>query len=115
MNTNSVLSFGAIITIAVMAMSLFGSITSNVGAQGQLGNDTTQIRNYLTEAIQALDSGNNTMVMEQLDLAEEQLEAMTGTTDDDDEDDDEDEGEIEEGPGEDEDGPGDVDANDEED
>jgi len=98
-----------------MAMSPFGSITPNAGAQGQLTNDTTQIRNYLTEAIQALDSGNNTMVMEQLDLAEEQLQAMTGTADDDEDDDEDDEGEIEEGPGEDEDEPGDVDANDEED
>ncbi len=104
MNTKSVLSFGVIIAVAMTSMSLLGSIISNVGAQGQT-NDTTQIKNYLTEAMQALDSGNNTMVLEQLDLAEA---AMTGTADDD-------EGEVEEGPGEDEDEPGDVDTNDEED
>jgi ABC-type Zn2+ transport system substrate-binding protein/surface adhesin len=76
-----------------------------------------QIKNYLNQAIQALDSGNNTQALEQVDLAEDQLESITGTESADDEDDDEEEeeGEIEEGPGEDEDDPRDIDTNDEED
>ena len=78
--------------------------------------DLQQIKNYLNQAIQALDSGNNTRALEQVDLAEDQLESMTGTESTEDEDDDEEEeGEIEEGPGEDEDEPGDIDTNDEED
>ena len=75
--------------------------------------DPEQIKNYLTQAIQALDSGNNTKAAEQVDLAEDQLEGMTGggaapTEDDEDE-------ETEEGAGEDADEPGDIDANDKED
>jgi hypothetical protein len=78
--------------------------------------DPQQIKNYLNQAIQALDSGNNTKALEQVDLAEDQLESMTGTEDTEDEDEDEDEeGEIEEGAGEDEDEPGDIDTNDQED
>ena len=73
--------------------------------------DPQQIKNYLTQAIQALDSGNNTKAAEQVDLAEDQLEGMTGTES---AEDDEDE-EIEEGAGEDADEPGDIDTNDEED
>ena len=44
--------------------------------------DPQQIKNYLTQAIQALDSGNNTKAAEQVDLAEDQLEGMTGTESD---------------------------------
>jgi hypothetical protein len=78
--------------------------------------DPQQIKNYLNQAIQALDSGNNTKALEQVDLAEDQLESLTGTEDaEEEEEDDEEEGGIEEGEGEDEDEPGDIDANDEED
>ena len=77
--------------------------------------DPQQIKNYLNQAIQALDSGNNTKALEQVDLAEDQLESMTGTESVEDEDDDEEEGETEEGEGEDADEPGDTDSNDEED
>jgi hypothetical protein len=79
--------------------------------------DPQQIKNYLNQAIQALDSGNNTEALAQVDLAEDQLESITGTesVEDEDDDEEEDEGEIEEGPGEDEDEPGDIDTNDEED
>jgi hypothetical protein len=41
--------------------------------------DLEQIKNYLTQAIQALDSGNTTKAAEQMNLAEEQFEGMTGT------------------------------------
>ena len=75
--------------------------------------DPQQIKNYLNQAIQALDSGNNTMALEQVDLAEDQLESMTGTEDAEEEEDEDEE--VEEGPGEDEDEPGDIDTNDEED
>src|SRR5215204_3509599 len=73
--------------------------------------DPQQIKNYLNQAILALDSGNNTQALEQVDLAEDQLESMTGTgpAEDEDEDEKEEEGEIEEGPGEDEDESRDID------
>jgi hypothetical protein len=76
--------------------------------------DPEQIKNYLTQAMQALDSGNNTKAAEQVSLAEDELEGMTGTESGEDKDD-EDEDEVEEGAGEDADEPGDIDANDEED
>ena len=84
--------------------------------QNQTANPE-QIKSYLTQAIQALDSGNNTKAAEQVDLAEDQLEGMTGTesAEDDDGEDDDEESEIEEGAGEDADEPGDIDTNDEED
>ena len=117
-------TFGFIVVIAIVgaAMALSIGTTMNVYAQNttippvthQQQNQTAdpqQIKNYLTQAIQALDSGNNTKAAEQVDLAEDRLEGMTGvesTEDDEDE-------EIEEGAGEDVDEPGDIDTNDEED
>jgi hypothetical protein len=50
--------------------------------------DPQQIKNYLSQAIQALDIGNNTKALEQVDLAEDQLESMTGTEDAEEEDED---------------------------
>jgi hypothetical protein len=96
-------------------MSVYAQNTITPAAQQQQNQtaDPQQIKNYLTQAIQALDSGNNTKAAEQVDLAEEQLEGMTGggaaaTEDDEDE-------EIEEVVGEDTDEPGDIDANNKED
>jgi ribosome assembly protein YihI (activator of Der GTPase) len=76
--------------------------------------DSQQIKGYLNQAIQALDSGNNTKALEQVDIAGDQLETMMGTGAGEDDDEDE-EGEVEEGPREDVDEPGDVDTNDQED
>jgi hypothetical protein len=77
--------------------------------------DSQQIKGYLNQAIQALDSGNNTQALELVDIAGDQLETMTGTEAGEDDDEDEEEGEVEEGVGEDADEPGDVDTNDQED
>jgi hypothetical protein len=77
--------------------------------------DSQQIKGYLNQAIQALDSGNNTKALEQVDIAGDQLETMTGTEAGEDDDEDEEEGQVEEGVGEDADEPGDVDTNDQED
>lgn len=117
--------YGFLVVIAVVgaatalsidpAMSVYAQNTTTPAAQQQQNQtaDPQQIKNYLTQAIQALDSGNNTKAAEQVDLAEDQLEGMTGggaaaTEDDEDE-------EIEEGVREDTDEPGDIDANDKED
>jgi hypothetical protein len=116
--------FGFIVVIAVVGAAMLLSIDTamNVYAQNtttpptaqQQQNQTAdpqQIKNYLTQAIQALDSGNNTKAAEQVDLAEDQLEGMTGTESAEDHEDEE----IEEGAGENMDEPGDIDTNDEED
>ena len=71
-----------------------------------------QIKNYLTEAIKSLDSGNTTRALEQVDLAGDQLETLAGGTVSDDKG--EEGGEVEEGSGEDVDEPGDIDDNDDE-
>jgi hypothetical protein len=121
--TKTRLAFGFIVVIAVVgaatllsidtAMNVYAQNTTipPVTAQQNQTGDPQQIKNYLTQAIQALDGGNNTKAAEQVDLAEDQLEGMTGTES---AEDDEDE-EIEEGAGEDADEPGDIDTNDEED
>jgi flagellar motor component MotA len=119
--TRSLYGFIAVIAVVGAATALSIGTTMNVYAQNttmppvtqQQQNQTAdpeQIKNYLTQAIQALDSGNNTKAAEQVDLAEDKLEDMTGATVTED-----DEDEEIEGAGEDTDEPGDIDTNDEED
>ena len=129
MNTKSPFSLGtmvvlSIVVIAAVALSIntaqnaYGQNTTTTANQTTATNQTAnpqQIKDYLSQAIQALDSGNNTKAMEQVALAGDQLESLTGTEDGEDEDDEEEEGEVEEGAGEDAYEPGDVDANDQED
>jgi hypothetical protein len=124
MKTNSTFGLDVIVVFSVVAaaaVALSIDTTLNAYAQNTTTGtnqtvDSQQIKNYLTQAIQALDSGNNTKAMEQVNLAGDQLESLTGTEVGEDEDeDDEEEGEVEEGAGEDTDEPGDVDANDQED
>ena len=107
----------AVIAVTVLsidtAMNAYAQNMTTPSAAQQLNQtaDPEQIKNYLTQAMQALDSGNNTKAAEQVDLAEDQLEGMPGaavTEDDEDE-------ETEEGAGEETDEPGDIDTNDEED
>jgi hypothetical protein len=128
--TKSIIGYGitaaVVLTVAAITALSF-DVALNAYAQNmttpptvQQQNQTAnpeQIKSYLTQAIQALDSGNNTKAAEQVDLAEDQLEGMTGTesAEDDDEEDEDEESEIEEGAGEDADEPGDIDTNDEED
>ena len=104
------------IDIALNAYAQNMTTPPTVQQQNQTANPE-QIKSYLTQAIQALDSGNNTKAAEQVDLAEDQLEGMTGTesAEDDDGEDEDEESEIEEGAGEDADEPGDTDTHDEED
>lgn len=104
------------IDIALNAYAQNMTTPPTVQQQNQTANPE-QIKSYLTQAIQALDSGNNTKAAEQVDLAEDQLEGITGTesAEDDDGEDEDEESEIEEGAGEDADEPGDIDTNDEED
>jgi hypothetical protein len=96
------------------AMNVYAQNTTMPPVTKQQQNQTAdpqQIKNYLTQAIQALDSGNNTKAAEQVDLSEDQLEGMTGVGSTEDYEDEE----IEEGAGEDANEPGDIDTNDEED
>jgi hypothetical protein len=125
--TKSIFGYG-ITTAAVMVVAAIAALTvlkayaqnmttlPTAQQQNQTAN-LGQIKNYLTQAIQALDSGNTTKAAEQMNLAEEQFEGMTGTesAEDDDGEDVDEESEIEEGAGEDADEPGDIDTNDEED
>jgi hypothetical protein len=131
MKTKSPFGLGAIVVFSIVAIAAAAALsTINITLNAYAQNTTTptqtltpqpstnqtadpqQIKNYLNQAIQALDSGNNTKALEQVDLAEDRLESVIGTEDAEDEDQ---EGEVEEGAGEDEDEPGDIDTNDEED
>jgi hypothetical protein len=90
--------------------------TTTIKAQAQNAATPEQIKDYLTQAIQALESGDNAKAIQQLKLATDQIEGSIGvsTVSSNGESDDKGEG-VEEGPGEDADEPGDVDQNDEED
>jgi hypothetical protein len=103
----------AVLTTIFLTSGLSGILLAQNATSPQTAYPT-QIKSYLTEAIQALDSGNNTQALKQVDLAGDQLEILTGTESAED-DEDEDEGEVEEGAGEDADEAGDIDRNDEED
>jgi FlaG/FlaF family flagellin (archaellin) len=97
-------TFGLIAVVAIMTamttITLFPSIPLNAHAQSTAtpqpqttnSTQTTQIKNYLNEAFQAVESGDNTRALQQVNLAENQLRALTGNVDDniDDEDDDDD-------------------------
>ena len=82
---------GFIVVVAVVGAAMFLSIGTAMSVYAQNTTmppdteqqqnqtaDPQQIKNYLTQAIQALDSDNNTKAAEQVDLAEDQLEGMTG-------------------------------------
>jgi hypothetical protein len=122
----SILGFGSTIT----AIILIGMATVTfLNAQAQSTDTSQQIRNYLIQAIQALDAGDNSEAIRQLQLATDQMGSYAAVSEQssvgqsggsgqgnngDGENDDEGEG-SEEGEGEDADEPGDVDSNDEED
>ena len=128
----SVLGFSS--TIAAILLIGMATVTS-LNAQAQT-DSSQQIRNYLIKAVQALDNGDNSEAMRQLQLATDQIGTFAavsgqsptgqnvetvesnngagGSNSDEGENDDEGEG-SEEGEGEDADEPGDVDSNDEED
>jgi hypothetical protein len=124
-------------SITVAAIALIGMVTTtSLNAQAQPTDSSQQIRNYLIKAIQALDNGDNSEVIRQLQLATGQIGTFAavsgqsptgqnvetvdsnngagGSNNDEGENDDKGEG-SEEGEGEDEDEPGDIDTSDEED
>jgi hypothetical protein len=122
----SILGFGSTIT-AIILIGMATATFLNVQAQT---SDAQQIRNYLIQAIQALDNGDNSEAIRQLQLATDQMGSFAAVSEqssvgqssdsgqrnngDDENNDDEGEG-SEEGEGEDEDEPGDIDSDDEED
>jgi uncharacterized membrane-anchored protein len=90
MQTKSPLRLGAIMAITVVAAVVsIGSLnvqaqnttttTSPQASQNQTAAaDPQQIKNYLNQAILAVDSGNNTKALEQVDEAQGLLEADPG-------------------------------------
>jgi hypothetical protein len=118
----------AIVLIGIATATLpLGTATMN--AQAQNADTSQQIKDYLIKAIQALDSGDNSEAMRQLQLATDQMGPLTGVSvqssvgesgesgqDNNNVDESDDRGEgSEEGQGEDADEPGDTDSTDEED
>jgi basic membrane lipoprotein Med (substrate-binding protein (PBP1-ABC) superfamily) len=107
--------FGNGVTVVIMVVATVTALHIDAAMNANAQNMTTpptaqqqnqtadpqQIKNYLTQAIQALDTGNNTMAAEQIELAEDQLEGTGTEVEDEDE-----EGEEEAGEVEDEDEPG---------
>jgi hypothetical protein len=123
----SILGFNA---VAALVMIVASATTLPIGptildAQAQNADTSQQIRDYLIQAIQAIDSGDKTEAIQQLQLASNQMGTLTGVSVQSNDVEGEasggsgesdDRGEAsEEGPGEDADEPGDRDENDEED
>ena len=117
----SILRFNAVAAL-VMIVASATTGTTFLDAQAQNADTSEQIRKYLIQAIQALDSGDNTEAIQQLQLATDRMGTFTaiseqsidgqGNSDGESDDNGED---SEEGSGEDADEPGDTDENDEED
>ena len=117
-NRKTILGFSTVAAIVLIAAATLPTGLNITNALAQ-GTDTSQqIRNFLVQAIQALDDGDNSEAIRQLQFATDQMGTLTGVSDqsnnDNSESDDIEEG-SEEGPGEDADEPGDTDTNDEED
>ena len=123
----SILGFNA---VAALVMIVASATTLSIGstvldAQAQNADASQQIRDYLIQAIQAIDSGDKTEAIQQLQLASNQMGTLTGVSAQSNDvegkasggsGESDDRGEAsEEGPGEDADEPGDRDENDEED
>ena len=75
MKTNTASLFNIIlIAIATIALNV-GTISITYG---QNTTDVEQVKDYLTQAMQAIDSGNNTQALKLVEQASDQLENMTG-------------------------------------
>lgn len=118
----SIQGFSIVAVIVLITVATLPNGTTALNAQAQNADTSQQIRKYLIQAIQALDSGDNNEAIQQLQLATDRMGTFTaiseqfidGQGNSDGENDDKGE-ESEEGSGEDADEPGDTDENDEED
>lgn len=118
----SIQGFSIVAVIVLIIVATLPNGTTALNAQAQNADTSQQIRKYLIQAIQALDSGDNNEAIQQLQLATDRMGTFTaiseqsidGQGNSDGENDDKGE-ESEEGSGEDADEPGDTDENDEED
>ena len=54
--------------------------TTTIKAQAQNAATPEQIKDYLTQAIQALESGDNAKAIQQLKLATDQIDGSTGVS-----------------------------------
>jgi hypothetical protein len=118
----SIQGFSIVAVIVLITVATLPNGTTALNAQAQNADTSQQIRKYLIQAIQALDSGDNNEAIQQLQLATDRMGTFTaisaqsidGQGNSDGKNDDKGE-ESEEGSGEDADEPGDTDENDEED
>ena len=118
----SIQGFRIVAVIVLIIVAILPNGTTALNAQAQNADTSQQIRKYLIQAIQALDSGDNNEAIQQLQLATDRMGTFTAISEQsidgqgksDGENDDKGE-ESEEGSGEDADEPGDTDENDEED
>jgi len=118
----SIQGFSIVAVIVLITVATLPNGMTALNAQAQNADTSQQIRKYLIQAIQALDSGDNNEAIQQLQLATDRMGTFTaiseqsidGQGNSDGKNDDKGE-ESEEGSGEDADEPGDTDENDEED
>jgi uncharacterized protein HemY len=75
MKTNTASLFN-IILIAVATIAL--TVATVSVTYGQNTTDVEQVKDYLNQAMQAIDIGNNTQALKLVEQASDQLENMTG-------------------------------------
>ncbi len=72
----STASLSNIILIAVATIAL--TVDTISITYGQNTTDVEQVKDYLNQAMQAIDSGNNTEALKLVEQASDQLENITG-------------------------------------
>ena len=76
-NRKSILGFNAVAALVMIVASTTTTGTTILDAQAQNVDTSEQIRKYLIQAIQALDSGDSTEAIRQLQLATDQMGTFT--------------------------------------
>jgi hypothetical protein len=77
-NRKSILGFNAVAALVMIVTSTTTTTgTTILDAQAQNVDTSEQIRKYLIQAVQALDSGDNTEAIRQLQLATDQMGSFT--------------------------------------
>lgn len=73
----SILGFGTVAAIVLILVATLPTGIATMNAQAQSADRSQQIRDYLIQAIRALDSGDNAEAIQQLQLATDQIGTFT--------------------------------------
>ena len=77
----TILGFSTVAAIVLIAAATLPPGQNITNAQAQGADTLQQIRDYLVQAIQALDNGDNSEAIRQLQFATDQMRTFTGVSD----------------------------------